>query len=173
MNQNNRKFAERLIASRPIRWISSGVTPWVLVFAFMFFCLFGPFFIPFIRGFWYEPVTGTVTRANAEPCGDGDGFTLAIQFSYSVAGRAYSGGCYRNDWMNICEPMRDLQPILDLYSIGTKIDAWYDPGNPNISVISRGLNVMQKGILVTAGGFAFIFWFAYRAESQKRRGRSQ
>lgn len=151
--------------SRVVEQSQRSVRPWAILISLYFLCVGGPFFIPLIRSIWFVPVNATITEAAAVRCGDNDGYALSIRFRYIVEGHVYSNGHYRYDVVQICESMDHLQPILDHYSVGDNVEAWYDPNDPNIAVLSRGLNIMHVVILMTGGGFLIVFAFAYWVES--------
>ncbi len=81
----------------------------------------------------------------------------AVTYEYIVKGRRYTG-----DRISLAEsiPESDIEPTLERYPVGAEVTVYYNPNNPNQSVLERDLPVDfgkgLAGIFIVFGGGAVM-----------------
>ncbi len=77
-------------------------------------------------------------------------YDATIQYSYTVGGQAYQGN--RRTFTNVrTGSRRRVEQILARYPQGSAVSVYYDPANPQESVLETGVNTFAYVVMVIAG----------------------
>jgi hypothetical protein len=89
----------------------------------------------------FLPVQGEVTHSEVGVNRDGDGSTFYpdIRFRYTVDGQKYDTGQYRIQVIN-SSGRSGKQKVVRRYPVGSKVEAWYDPDQPEVAVINKSFS---------------------------------
>ena len=106
----------------------------------------------------FRPTTGTVTHGEvASGPGRGRTHSADIQFTYRVDGIEYSTGRYRTFEEGDYES--GATETVALYPLGTTHPAWFDPDDPSVAVLVRGVSsVSVLGLLLCGMGIVAPVW---------------
>jgi Protein of unknown function (DUF3592) len=95
---------------------------------------------------------------------DGTTYQVEVQYTYSVAGNAYSGDRLAFGYSGSSERETHLQ-IYEKLKAAKTVTVRYDPGDPSVSTLSYGLHLSIKLMLAFAltwlaftSGFTLLWW---------------
>ena len=90
---------------------------------------------------YFLPVQGEVTHSEVEVNRDSDGSTFYpdIRFRYQVAGQQHDTGQYRIQVIS-SSGRSGKQKVVRRYPVGSKVEAWYDPDQPEVAVINKSFS---------------------------------
>jgi hypothetical protein len=124
----------------------------------------------------YLKTIGIITQSRVERGGEGDSDRAFIQYTYDAGGNRHSSSKVRNFYTP--EPPGET---VARYPVGLKVAVYYDPRNPDLSVLSPGLNnwdfyavTVFAFFNLLAGGAVFVIWWKYiRARTVQSRERRE
>ena len=90
---------------------------------------------------YFLPVQGEVTHSEVEVNRDSDGSTFYpdIRFRYTVDGQIHDTGQYSIQVIS-SSGRSGKQKVVRRYPVGSKVEAWYDPDQPEVAVINKSFS---------------------------------
>jgi len=117
--------------------------------------IFAVFAIPSI--FW-PSVQGKVTATKVERSGFGaktPSYTPRIYYEYTVSSKKFNG--HRRSIMDITyNKATYAQTVIDAFPVGTVIDVYYSPNNPERSVLKPGISDGVLAAFCSGSGLALL-----------------
>jgi Protein of unknown function (DUF3592) len=114
----------------------------------------------YAKAAWYDNFQFSGRRAGQLPNqqrNTRDQLVPKISYRYTVAGRTYVGTRYQ--FSRVPYEMGNIQEILRKYPIGSPVPLYFDPGQPNESVLLAGSDPTDRTIGFMTGGCALAAGF--------------
>jgi hypothetical protein len=128
-----------------------------------------------LRALSFPSVPGTIISSEIKSRDDGDGGTttdVAMRYGFVVDDREYSGDRYRYGGFSSSD-CGWAQGVVARYPAGAKATVYYNPSNPEDSVLSRGLFGSDLFMVAFMTPFNIVmlgFWAAGWAHLRRRWG---
>lgn len=165
-------------STRPSRWLTP---PWCMMkylapsLLSLPFCVFGVVMLAI--GAWHvfhgwassnwstTPGHIVSSRIRVDDCWGEDcdtAYFTEIRYDYMIQGQLYEGETIRFGPNTAYLRRSEAQSVLDQYPVGRQVQVAYDPAEPRLSVIERGLHLWTwmcggMGVLFLVGGMT-LFW---------------
>lgn len=150
-----------LITDRPDRGIRYSLTFFLMFFG-IFFGGIGYWHLPSgIATYSWLRTDGIVRHVDLNVTGTGldRNSDVEIEYDYEVGGRQYRGD---RIWFAMRSNAWQIEDLANAHPSGSTIDVFYDPSNPNRSVLLQGVDPISYFLVLTPLFFVLIAWLLWR-----------
>ena len=84
----------------------------------------------------------------------------SVSYDYRVDGQALKGSRIGIGGAVGTARKEDAEAVAKRYAVGSKVDVYYDPANPEYAVLVRGANIIMVWVIAGCGAIALIFGMA-------------
>lgn len=120
----------------------------------------------------FATVEGKVVDSRIDEIrGETTTYQASVRFNYVVAGREWTGECYRHSLAVL--QLRPAEKIVRAYPAGSKTTVYYNPANPAESLLNPGLAAADFFALLCSTPFNIIMfgsWILTARMLRRRRG---
>jgi len=118
-------------------------------------------------------ISATVSTVHEHERGDTEGtisrttkkYRADVQYAYRVGQLGFASAAITMGWTPLYGFARDAEAVVAKYPVGTKVDVYYDPENPEVAVLQPGskdgvLTPLIFAIVFGVGSALFVWVFA-------------
>ena len=84
----------------------------------------------------------------------------SVSYEYRVGGQSFNGTRIGIGGAVGTARKADAEAVAKRYAVGSKVDVYYDPANPEYAVLVRGANIIMVWVIAGCGAIALIFGMA-------------